>query len=71
LRVFEVRLLRRIFELKINELKRCTTRSSVVCNVHHKLLGNKIKEGGMDEACSTYRRNEKSIEHFSRRPEGK
>ena len=58
LRLFENRVLRRIFESKRDEVrgngKNNKMRSLVFCIYHKIFSGNKIKENDLGGSCSTY-----------------
>jgi len=75
LRVFEKRVLRRIFGPTKNEVTRewrrqYIMRSLMICTAHPILLGDKIEKNEMGGTCSTYGREERRIQVFMGKPEG-
>jgi len=68
LRVFENRVLRRIFGPKTDELteewRKLHMRSLIICTAHPVFLSDKIEKNENGRACSTYRGEERFIQGF-------
>ena len=75
LRVFEKRVLRRIFGPTKNEVTRewrrqYIMRSLMICTAHPILLGDKTEKNEMGGTCSAYGREERRIQVLIGKPEG-
>jgi len=68
LRVFEIRVLRRIFGPKREEVaedwRRLIMRNFITCTLHQILLGDQMKEDEVFGTCSTYGSDENCILYF-------
>jgi hypothetical protein len=65
-------ILFRVFCLPVSSLKTyCIMRSFITCTLHQYYSGDQIKEDEMGGACSTHGRDEKCIQYFGGKPEGK
>jgi hypothetical protein len=69
LRVFENKVLRRIFGPKRDEVtgkwRRLLTRSFMLCTPHQYHSGDQVKKTEMGRTCGTYGREERCIQDFS------
>jgi hypothetical protein len=64
LRVFENRVLRRIFGSKRENGGSCTMRNFIICTHPQISVGNQIKANEVGWACGTHGRGEKSVQVF-------